>query len=89
MQHNHCGDNLIADGHHRFNRNTIFNEWYLSTHGDPRSGRWAHVPNQAMGPQSLKVAVCRWSIGTWCEHKLCEQFSTLYSSKMEIFKNFF
>ena len=41
-------------------------------------------------PKSFKIAVCRWFNGIWCEHKLLEQFSTLYKSKMENFaKHFF
>ena len=34
-------------------------------------------------PKNLKIAVCRWFNGIWCVHKLLEQFSTLYKSKMK------
>ena len=40
-------------------------------------------------PKSFKIAVCRWFHGIWCEHKLLQQFSTLYRSKMENFCKFF
>ena len=36
-----------------------------------------------------RIAVCRWFNGLWCEHKLPEQFSTLYRSKMENFAKHF
>ena len=51
-----------------------------------------------LGPDSLRgglaegnrIAVCRWSNGIWCVHKLPQQFSTLYRSKMDNFaKNLF
>ena len=40
-------------------------------------------------PKSFKIAVCWWFNGLWCVHKLLEQFSTLYRSKMEIFAKLF
>ena len=36
-------------------------------------------------PKAPKFAVCRWFNGIWGVHKLLEQFSTLYRSKMEFF----
>ena len=40
--------------------------------------------------KSFKIAVCRWFNGIWCVHKLVEQFSTLYRSKVDNFaKHFF
>ena len=41
-------------------------------------------------PNSFKIVVRRWFNGIWCEHKLLEQFSSLYKSTMENFcKTFF
>ena len=40
-------------------------------------------------PKSFKIAVCWWFNVLWCVHKLLEQFSTLYRSKMEIFAKLF
>ena len=43
---------------------------YLITHGDPRSGHWAHLARATPPPKSFKIAVCRWFKGIWCVHKL-------------------
>ena len=63
----------------------IWRQYGYLSHGDPCSGHWAHLARAMGPPKSFKIAVCQWFNGLWCVHKLPEQFSTLYMSKLENF----